>query len=124
MANRLKMDNVFAVLALHTAGLSNREIARKLGIDRETVGRHIRQATADSNAATNAPPGSAGRAEVSKPGSGGALGSALDGEAGLAWEEGPRGDSSYVDRPDCPGPRASELPPWCPNSDACPDSRA
>jgi len=58
MANQLKMEQVFAILALHQAHLSNREIARKLGIDRETVRRHIRLAGAASNPARQAPLGS------------------------------------------------------------------
>jgi len=58
MANQLKMEQAFAILALHEAKLSNREIARKLGINRETVGRHLRLAQAGSNPARQAPPGS------------------------------------------------------------------
>jgi hypothetical protein len=34
MANELKMDRVFAILALHEAGGSDRRIARELGIQR------------------------------------------------------------------------------------------
>jgi len=58
MANQLKMEQVFAILALHQAHLSNREIARKLGIDRETVSRHIRLARTGSSPAKQAPIGS------------------------------------------------------------------
>jgi transposase len=75
MANNLKMEQAFAILALHRACLSNREIARKLGIDRATVSRHIRlgqagrkpvdQAPIGSNPAKGAPTGSA----ASKPAS-------------------------------------------------------
>ena len=118
MANRLKMDKVFSVLTLHEAGMSNREIARKMGIDRDTVSRQIRRAAVGSNAATNAPPGSVA---PPNPASNAPLGSAEEAAAGT---EDPSGGSPCVDRPDCPGPQASELPPWCPNSAACPDSRA
>jgi transposase len=44
MANQLQMDKVFAIFGLHRAGLSNREIARTLGIHRETVARQVRLA--------------------------------------------------------------------------------
>src|SRR5271170_6548831 len=42
MANQLKMAEVQAILALARSGWSNRNIARHLGVHRETVGRHIR----------------------------------------------------------------------------------
>jgi transposase len=58
MANELKMEQAFAILALHRAQVSNREIARKLGIDRETVSRHLRLAQAGSHPAGQAPLGS------------------------------------------------------------------
>ncbi len=37
MANKLKMATIQAIIALHQRGLSNRRIARELGIDRQTV---------------------------------------------------------------------------------------
>ncbi len=58
MANQLKMATAHAILALHLGGLSNRQIAEKLGIHRETVARHIRLAEAASKPATNLPTGS------------------------------------------------------------------
>ena len=42
MANVLKMMMVEAIHSLRSAGLSCREIARRLGIHRETVSRHLR----------------------------------------------------------------------------------
>jgi len=42
MANVLKMTMVEAIHSLRSAGLSCREIARRLGIHRETVSRHLR----------------------------------------------------------------------------------
>jgi transposase len=42
MANQLKMAEVQAILALWAKGWSRRRIARELGMDRETVGRHLR----------------------------------------------------------------------------------
>ncbi|MCE9630281.1 MAG: helix-turn-helix domain-containing protein [Planctomycetia bacterium] len=42
MANVLEMMMVEAIHSLRSAGLSCREIARRLGIHRETVSRHLR----------------------------------------------------------------------------------
>ena len=55
MANQLKMATQNAIFVLKTQNLSNREIARRLGISRNTVNRHLLQT--DSNCA-KAPPGS------------------------------------------------------------------
>jgi len=44
MANRLKMANISAILALRERGWSRRRIARELGVHRETVGRYVRLA--------------------------------------------------------------------------------
>ena len=41
MANVLKMTIVEAIHSRRSAGLSRREIARRLGIHRETVSRHL-----------------------------------------------------------------------------------
>jgi transposase len=51
MMNRLKMAMIETIVSLHRRGWSNRRIARELGIDRDTVSRHICQAQASSNAA-------------------------------------------------------------------------
>lgn len=48
MANQLKMAIVQSILSLHAQGWSQRAIARRLGVHRETVSRHIRQAAAAS----------------------------------------------------------------------------
>jgi transposase len=42
MANHLKVANVLSIRALHAQGWSQRRIARELGIDRETVARHLK----------------------------------------------------------------------------------
>jgi transposase len=44
MANQLKMAVIDAILTLHGQGWSQRAIARRLGVNRETVSRHLRQA--------------------------------------------------------------------------------
>ena len=43
MANVLKMAIIEAIHSLRSAGLSCRELARRLGVHRETVSRHLRQ---------------------------------------------------------------------------------
>ena len=59
MANQLKMAEVQAILTLAQQGWSQRHIARQLGVDRETVGRHLRLAGQDESKPANAPLGSA-----------------------------------------------------------------
>src|SRR5277367_5484719 len=62
MANQLKMAEVQAILALARSGWSNRNIARQLGVHRETVGRHIRLSgtTESDSKPASVPLGSAG----------------------------------------------------------------
>ncbi len=48
MAIRLTMAVVDTIRTLHKSGCSNREIARLTGVHRETVGRYVAQATAQS----------------------------------------------------------------------------
>jgi transposase len=66
MANVLKMALIEAILSLQRRGWSQRRIARELGIDRETVARHLRKAS-DSSKPANAPIGSDLVASDSKP---------------------------------------------------------
>lgn len=63
MANHLKMAMVNAIITLKQRGWSMRRIARELGVDRETVKRHV---LSSSNPATNAPLGSE---DISNPAS-------------------------------------------------------
>jgi len=83
VANQLKMAVVNAIITLKQREWSNRRIARELGIDRETVKRHLELAQNGSNPvsappigsdnskpATNAPPGS----EWAKPATNAPLG--------------------------------------------------
>jgi transposase len=73
MPNELKMAIVEAILRLHALQWSARRIARELGIDRGTVGRHLKQAQNSSKPAIS-PPGSPGsnaatfRASPGRPG--------------------------------------------------------
>ena len=57
MANLLKMAVSETIRTLHRRGWSQRRIADELGINRETVARHLRRADPTSKPA-NAPPGS------------------------------------------------------------------
>jgi len=44
MAKRLTMAEINTILTLHKAGYSNREIAALLGVNRETIGKHLARA--------------------------------------------------------------------------------
>jgi DNA-binding NarL/FixJ family response regulator len=57
MANQLKMAEVQAILALARGGWSYRHIARRLGVRRETVGRHLRLLPQDNSKPPSAPVG-------------------------------------------------------------------
>ena len=57
MANRLKMALIETILTLHRRRWSQRRIARELNIHRETVARHLREASGQSKPA-KAPIGS------------------------------------------------------------------
>src|SRR5712664_4896169 len=68
MANVLKMALSEAILSLRRRGWSRRRIARELGIDRETVARHLRTGTPSSESKpANAPLGSSALAAEPKP---------------------------------------------------------
>jgi transposase len=51
MPNQLRVAMIETILSLHHRGWSQRRIARELGIDRETVARHLRLAASDPNPA-------------------------------------------------------------------------
>ena len=57
MPHLLKVAVIDTILSLHQRGWSQRRIARELGVDRETVARHLGLARASKPA--NAPIGSA-----------------------------------------------------------------
>src|SRR5437763_806412 len=81
MANQLTMADVQSILTLHARGLSARRIARELGVDRGTVGRHVRL-SADSKPATIALTGSTGSQQAGNPG---APGEIADGKRSGSW---------------------------------------
>lgn len=60
MANRLRMAKIHSIQTLHARGWSQRRIARALGVDRETVARHVRAGTAGDQNQPNPPTGSDG----------------------------------------------------------------
>jgi len=79
MVNQLKVAKVLSIQALHAQGWSQRRIARELGIHRETVARHLGQASKPAKAPigsadgevdskpAKAPPGSGDGEALSKP---------------------------------------------------------
>ena len=69
MANQLKMAEVQAILALARSGWSNRHIARQLGVDRDTVGRHLRLSLQGDSKPASAPLGSTPPVVGAPPGS-------------------------------------------------------
>lgn len=66
MANQLKMALIETILTLRQRGWSLRRIGRELGVNRETVARHLQRAHQQSKPA-NAPLGSAPEADGAKP---------------------------------------------------------
>lgn len=66
MSYLLKVAMIDLILSLHRQGLSQRQIARKANINRETVARYLARASAASKPA-NAPTGSVGPNAESKP---------------------------------------------------------
>ena len=75
MANQLKVANVLSIKTLHDQGWSQRRIARELGVNRETVARHLKENAKSIAAAAGpvdskpakAPPGSDPNNHDSKP---------------------------------------------------------
>lgn len=53
MANQLKMADIQCIITLHGRGWSRRRIARELGVDRETVARHLRLSVLKPEAGSN-----------------------------------------------------------------------
>src|SRR6516162_997434 len=78
MSNLLQVAVIDTILSLQQRGWSQRRIARELGVDRETVARHLRLARAPKPA--NAPTGSPVADDTSKP---------ANAPIGLAVDSGP-----------------------------------
>src|SRR5947209_1734263 len=107
MSNLLKMAVRETIRTLHLRGWSQRRIADELGINRETVARHLRQADPPPRPA-KAPPGSttpdgAPKPADAPPGSGG-------GEGAPGLTVAPPG--SRPDPQPRGGGRASGCEPW------------
>ena len=64
MANQIKMAIRDSIHTLYDRGWSRRRIARELGLDRETVGRHLRLREGSKPAIS--PAGSSGPSGVTK----------------------------------------------------------
>jgi len=67
MANRLKMEKVYAIIWLLEHGWSHRRIARELGIDRGTVSRYARLRRKCSKPAISTPGTASGRLSLCDP---------------------------------------------------------
>src|SRR5262245_23361844 len=115
MANHLTMALIDTIHTLRRRGWSGRRIARELGIDRETVARHLQTPPPQAKPAI-APPGSAtapaeAKPAIAPPGSGQGTDRSpqtLPGAAAAA--EAPR--AAVGSAPD-PGPgRPSDCLPW------------
>jgi transposase len=66
MSNLLKVAMIDAILSLHRQGLSQRRIARELGVNRETVARYLSE-VGTAPKPGNAPPGSSAAEAEPKP---------------------------------------------------------
>ena len=122
MANLLKMVRIETIHTLHQRGWSQRRIARELGIDRETVARHLLQPLPAPKPA-NAPPGTDDDGPDAKPANA-PLGSD-PAEQAIAVARATTSDGPpeplpprpRADRPDGAGPpgrsrRLSDCEPW------------
>ena len=80
MAKRLTMAAVDTILTLHKAGHSNREIAALLGVNRETVGKHLARARAkyQPNGPTGNPTGDPNGVPAGSDGGDGGAGTASE----------------------------------------------
>jgi transposase len=107
MSNLLKMAVSESIRTLHRRGWSQRRIADELGINRETVARHLRRADPPSKPA-NAPLGSADGDGASKPANAPPGSTADDDLSQLAVA--PPG--SAIDPPPRGSGRASGCLPW------------
>src|SRR3954468_5135893 len=107
MANLLKMAISETIRTLRRRGWSQRRIADELGINRETVARHLRRADPPSKPA-KAPPGSGASGVASKPAKAPPGSEEGDGAAGLTLAT----PGSTPDPPPRTSGRASGCGPW------------
>ncbi len=115
MSNLLKVAMIETILSLRQRGWSQRRIARELGIDRETVARHLRQPPAPPKPAL-APIGSSDTDEESKPARAPTGSAVLDGESKPAIVPTGSADAGAASPPGAEGRQAagrpSECAPW------------
>ena len=100
MANHLTMALIDTLFTLHQRGWSQPRIARELGIDRQTVARHLQACPPEAKPA-NAPLGSAASASEAKPA-----------KAPLGAEPFPQAPVDNLPRPPHGPGRASDCEPW------------
>ena len=67
MANQIKMATSASIIELYVRGWSQRRIARELGLDRETVSRHIRLHAAAAASKPAIPPAGIDGDAAAKP---------------------------------------------------------
>jgi transposase len=103
MSYLLKVATIDIILSLHGRGWSQRQIARELDINRETVARYLKQAIAASKPA-NAPPGSDDTESTSKPAN--APSGSDDSESTSEPADAPPGSDNFE-----PEPNHSDPPP-------------
>jgi transposase len=120
MANLLQVVMVETILSLHARRWSVRRIARELGIDRETVSRHIRLSASDSKPA-KAPIGSGPSDSDSKPAKA-PIGS--DDGAGDSKPANTPIDSGAVEGTDLTAAAVGDPGPALAHSDVNPDAEA
>ncbi len=104
MAKRLTMAAVDTILTLHKAGHSNREIAALLGVNRETVGKHLARVKAQNQ--PNAPTGN----PIGDPNGAPAGSDAGDGRAGTTSQNQPNASTGSASLP--PNGPPSECEPF------------